>query len=234
MTALRCTPLLALALALALALPAGAADPVGQSDPPKTLMLAPGKLLVSDELAGPLGKDWKANKGKWEAADGGVRGTEKKEDMHGAVARRPVAMKDVILSYSLKLDGAQQTTLSFNDAQGHVCRVLVRPAGLTVRKDAHDKVNGTAADLDTVAVAIKPGEWHTLVVELRGPDILATLDGKHTAFGSHAGIDLSKTNFGLTVAGGSACFKGLRVWESAGPAKDWEATKAKLLEGMKK
>src|SRR4051794_16222369 len=108
MTALRFVPLLALALAI----PAGAADPVGQSDPPKTLMVAPGKLLVSDDFAGSLGKDWKANKGTWVAADGGVRGTEKKEDMHGAVARRQVPMKDVVVSYSLKLDGARQTTLS--------------------------------------------------------------------------------------------------------------------------
>lgn len=230
MTALRFAPLFALAVAL----PVAAADPVAQVDPPKTLMLTPGKLLVSNDFAGSLDKDWKANKGTWVSADGGVRGSEKKVDMHGAVARRQLPMKDVIVAYSLKLDGARQTTLSFNDAGGHVCRVLVRPTGVTVQKDAHDKVNGKAEQLGTAAVAIKPGEWHTLVVELRGPDILATLDGKHTAFGSHAGIDLSKTNFGLTVAGESACFKSLRVWESAGPAQDWEATKTKLLEARKK
>src|SRR4051794_14389659 len=110
MTAIRCTPLLALALVL----PAGAADPVTQPEAPKTLMLTPGKLLLSDDLAGPPGKDWKANKGKWEAADGGVRGSERKSDMHGAVARRTLPMKDVIVAYSLRLDGARQTTLSFN------------------------------------------------------------------------------------------------------------------------
>ncbi len=55
--------------------------------------------------------------------------------------------------------------------------------------------------LDTATVGIKPGEWHTLVVELRGPDILATLDGEHTAFGTHDAIGTAKTNLGLTVAG---------------------------------
>jgi len=186
MTALiRFAPLLALAVVL----PVGAADPA-KTEPPKTLMVAPGKLLMSDDLNAPLGQDWKTAKGRWDVIDGTIR-------------------------------------------KGHVCRVLVRPTGLTVQKDAHDKDTEKPMQLDTAAVAIKPGKWHTLVVELRGPDILATLDGKHTVFGSHPGIDLAKTDLGLTVAGEFVSFKGLRVWESAGPQKDWDATKTKLLEAKK-
>ena len=70
-------------------------------------------------------------------------------------------------------------------------------------------------------------------VEFRGPDILATLDGKHTAYGSHAAIDVEKTNLGFTVAGEFASFRGLRVWDSMGGQKDWDATKAKLLADRK-
>jgi hypothetical protein len=233
MTALRTAPLFAALLAAA---SAPAADPIAPPPTPKTLMLTPGKLLLSDDLSGPLGTDWKAGKGKWEAADGAVRGAELKADMHGAVARRPVAFKDAVIEYSFKLDGTRQTTLSLNGAKGHISRVLVRPTGVTVQKDDQDGKNGpdTAAPLDTAAVTVKPGEWHTLVVELRGPDILATLDGTHTAFGSHPAIDAEKANLGLTVAGEAASFRKLRVWAAAGPAPGWEAAKAKLLEGRKK
>jgi hypothetical protein len=156
--------------------------------------------------------------------------------MHGAVARRNLPMKDVIIAYSFKIDGAKKTTLSLNAAKGHLCRVLLDTRGVTVQKDDQDGKKGPdkAMPLDTAKADIKPGQWHTLVVELRGPDILATVDGKHTAFGSHPAIDKDKANLGLTVAGESVAFKNLRVWEAAGPSKNWEATRAKLLEARKK
>lgn len=224
----RSVPLFA---ALVLVVPAVAADPAA----PRTRMAATGKLLLADSLAGPLGKEWKVAKGKWEADGGAVRGSEVKADMHGAVARRNLAMKEVVVQYSFRLDGAKTTTLSFNGAKGHVCRVIVRPTGITVQKDDQDGKKGPdkPAPLGTAAGPVKPGSWHTLVVELRGPDMLATLDGEHVAFGSNPAIDTAKTNLGLTVAGQSASFKDLKVWEAAGVNKDWEATRAKLLAGKK-
>jgi hypothetical protein len=220
--------------ALTLGLAAAAAEPTTPPSP-QTQMVSTGKLLLSDDLSAALGKGWKASKGKWEVVDGAIRGAELKADMHGAVARHDVTMKDAVIEYSFKLDGTKQTTLSLNGAKGHVSRVLVRPTGITVQKDDQDGKNGPdkAVPLDTVEVPVKAGEWHTLVVELRGPDILATLDGKHTAYGSHAAIDVEKTNLGLTVAGESASFRGLRVWDSAGVRKDWDTTKSKLLANKK-
>lgn len=229
---MRSLPFLA---ALALAVSAAAARQPAAPTTPKTLLAVPGKLLLSDDLNADLGKDWKAAKGKWEVVEGAVRGSELKADMHGAVARRNVTIKDAVIEYSFKIDGTKQTTLSLNGAKGHVCRVIVRPTGISVQKDDQDGKDGPdkAVPLDTAEVTVKPGEWHTLVVELRGPDILATLDGKHTAFGSHAAIDVEKTNLGFTVAGEFASFRGLRVWDSTGTQKDWDATKAKLLADRK-
>jgi hypothetical protein len=133
-----------------------------------------------------------------------------------------------VLQYSFKLDGAASTTLSFND-KGHVCRVSIRPTALVVQKDDQDgKTKPDKGEvLDTKAISLKPGEWHTLVVELRGPDILATLDGTTTAYGTHAAIDKAKANVGITVAGESASFKNLTIWEGT-PSKEWDANKAKL------
>lgn len=222
-------------IAFALSLSAAVAEPPATQPASKTLMVSTGKLLLGDDLNAALGKEWKASKGKWELVDGAIRGAELKADMHGAVARRNITMKDAVIEYSFKIDGTKQTTLSLNGAKGHVCRVLVRPTGITVQKDDQDGKDGPdkAAVLDTVEVSVKPGEWHSLVVELRGPDILATLDGKYTAFGSHAAIEVEKTNLGLTVAGESASFKGLRVWDSTGTQKDWDTTKAKLVADKK-
>ncbi|MBN9518154.1 hypothetical protein J0H58_06500 [bacterium] len=222
---LRALPLLVLA-----ALPADAQDPLAPAGVPATKMLVPGKALVSDDLAAPLGKEWKVAKGKWEVSGGAVRVAELPADMHGAVARRDVALRSAVIEYGFKLDGAKVTTLSVNGPKGHVCRVLVRPTGLTVQKDDQDGKKGDdkAVPLATVTTPVTAGEWHTLVVELRGADLLATLDGRHTAFGSHPAIDAARTNLGLTVAGESASFRRLRVWEAEAVRPDWESTRAGL------
>lgn len=204
--------------------------------PPTTVMLAPGKVLLDEPLNAPFAKEWKVGKGKWEVTDGAVRGAELKSDMHGAVARRNLDMKDTVVALSFKLDGAKVISLSFNGAKGHISRVRVTPTGVSVQKDDQDGKDGPdkAAVLDTASAEIKSGEWHTLVVELKGSAILATLDGKHTAFGEHDAIGAARTNLGLTVAGETASFKGLKVFEAAGAVKDWDATRTKLLAARKK
>ena len=225
----------ALVFALCASSVAVCADPVA-STAPVTQMLVPGKVLLDEPLNAPFGKEWKAAKGEWKPIDGALRGAEVAADMHGAVARRDLAMKDTVIAVSFKLDGAKVISLSFNGAKGHISRVRVTPTGVTVQKDDQDGKNGPdkAAVLDTASVTIKPGEWHNLVVELRGADILATLDGKHTAFGTHEAIAKDRTNLGLTVAGETASWKGLKVWDASGPAKDCDETKKKLLAAKKK
>ncbi len=225
-------PFFALAIA---GLSAGAADPAAPAAP-QTVMLIPGKLLLNDPLGTAFSSDWKVAKGRWEAVDGAMRGAEIKEDMHGAVARRNLELKDAVIAFSFKLDGTKMISLSLNGAKGHISRVRIAPNGVTVQKDDQDGKKGDdkAAVLNTAAVTIEPGKWHTMVVELRGADILATLDGKQTAFGSHPTIAAAKANFGLTVAGESASFKDFKVWEATGPVKDWETIRAKLVAETKK
>lgn len=199
------------------------------SDEPPTLMTERGKPLFSDPLNTAPGKAWNIGKGKWEAADGALVGSEVKSDMHGAVMRHAQKFRDGIIQYSFKLDGARTTTLSLNTARAHLCRVVITPAGFRVQKDDSDhKGPDKAIVFQAVKTRITPGEWHTIVVELRGSEMLASLDGKHVAFGANDALDVEKFNLGLTVAGESAAFKNLSVWEAL-PNSGWEKTKAKLL-----
>lgn len=180
---------------------------------PTTTKLAAGKVLFVDPLNTALNGSWKVAKGKWELSEGAIKGSELKSDMHGAVARHDVAFKDGIIEFSFRLDGAKSISLSMNTNKGHICRLAVRPTGFSVVKDAQDKKAGDkAAVLGTCDVAIKPGEWHTMVLELAGDEMLATMDGKHKASGSNAAVNKEKANLGFTVAGETASFKGLKVW----------------------
>ncbi len=205
---------------------------------PKTLMTERGKLLFSEDFAQPLQKaklekgkaptaGWRMAKGKWETVDGALKGTEIKADMHGAVARYPLAFKDVIIQYDVRVDGCKMTTLSINDAKEHVCRVLINKAGFTAQKDDHDHAGpDKAVKFGTAQMDIKPGEWKTVVLEIKGKEMVAHIDGKAVA-GADDLIEVSKANFGFTVAGESASFRNLKVWEAL-PNDGWSKTKSKL------
>ncbi len=213
-------------LFLPLMIPALAAAPASESP---TLMTERGKLLFEDSLSTTPGKAWKIAKGQWEPADGALIGTELKSDKHAAVLRHTQTFHNAIIQYSFKLDGARNTTLSVNTAKAHLCRVLILPTGFRVQKDDFDHEGpDKAAILQDVKTPLKAGEWHTLVVELNGKEMLAGLDGQHVAFGSHDALDVDKANFGLTILGGSVAFKELKVWEAL-PNASWEKTKTELL-----
>lgn len=199
---------------------------------PNTAMTERGNLLFADDFAQAPGKQWKIGIGKWELVDGVLQGSEQKADKHGAVIRHFMSFQNVVIQYSFKLDGAAQTTLSIDGAKGqHCCRAIVTPSSLAVRKDMN--ADGPAMILDRCATEVKPSQWHTIVVEVLGKEVLARLDGDVVAFGSHESIDVKKTNFFLTVSGASASFKDLRAWEGL-PSKSWETTRAKLLESRVK
>ncbi|MBI3467423.1 MAG: hypothetical protein HY000_30815 [Planctomycetes bacterium] len=204
----------------------------GETAEAKTVMTNRGKLIFSDAFGSPLEKPWNVAKGAWDIVDSAVQVRELKSDHHGAVARRALPVADFVAQYSFKLDGAKSTTFSVNCPQGHCCRVSITPNSLVVRKDSHDHNRADkAVTLGQQRVQIAPGVWHTLVIEIHGPELLATLDGKTVAYGSHESIAVTKSNIGLTVAGESASFKDLRVWE-AQPNSQWAANKEKLLKGQ--
>jgi hypothetical protein len=202
-------------------------------DAPPTLMLTPTKLLVSEDLNQPFGKEWFAKPGKWEVVDGAMRGSERTEDMHGAVRRREVRFTSAVVQFSFRLDGAKAISLSMNAEKGHVCRVRILETGFTVQRDKDKEQNEKPIVLDKYDVKITPKEWHTMIVEMSGKDMLAKLDGKHVAFGSHDGLTTPKASVGFTVQGASASFKSLCVYEGT-LAKAWELQRAKLLEQRKK
>ncbi len=196
------------------------------ADAPKTLLAEPGKQLLSDDLkTAPDGKEWKAAKGKWEVMDGILSGAEKPEDKHGAVMRHALAFENAVIQYEVKLDGAKMTTLSISDAKEHVCRVLLNPTGFTVQKDDHDHDGPDKAVIfGRQNIPLKTGEWHTVVLEIVGDTMLATVDGAHATFGSDPLLATKKANLGFTVAGQSTSFRNLRVWDAV-PKQDWEKTK---------
>jgi hypothetical protein len=208
-------------LLLAITLPA--ADK--SADLPTT-MSERGKLLFSDDFAGDAPKpEWGQLKGKWAVASGALRGTEVETDNHPAVTRNRFDYRNAVFQFTFKLDGCKTASLSLNNQEGHVGRVIITPKDFTVQRDKpNKKTDAKAAKLDTKEAKLGDGQWHTFVVEVVGDRMLAKLDDQIVAFGENAGLDVEKKDFGFTVAGSSLLVKSVRVWEAT-PKKDFDKKK---------
>jgi len=213
---------------------------------PQTLLTQRGKLLLSEDFAKPVEQakmlakadpktkvkaqfsdGWRLRPGQWDFVGEAMKGTELAADKHGAVARIPFSFKDAVIQYDVRLDGCKQTTFSVNDAKDHVCRVLINPKGFTAQKDDNDHAGpDKALKFGTVDMAIQPGTWHTVLIEIMGEEMVTTIDGK-TVAGSHALIGTDKANFGFTVTGDGASVRNLRVWEAL-PNAQWAKNKKQL------
>jgi hypothetical protein len=190
-----------------------------------TKLCVRGKLLLSEDFAAPeLGVDWKKSKGEWAVVDGALRGKELAADAHAAVLKRALPAKDAVIQLSFRFDGAKQASVSF-DGKGHVCRVILTPAGFTLRRDAAK--GEKPLPLAKAAADFKPGEWHRLLIEIRGGEFLAQVDDKTWAFGQDDGVAAEKTTFGFPVSGDSFSVDSLRIWEAL-PNPAWPDEKFKL------
>ena len=218
---------------------ASAAEPLPDVSP---LLTKPGKLLFREDLTEvPHERDkqnkvrrggWQSGKGKWEIKDGVLIGAEKPEEHHGGMLTKPgLAFHNAAIAVSFRLDGARGITLDANSqALGRIIAVTVSSTSLklSVSLSGGDKMEV----LDTVPLNLEPGTWRTLVLEMQGKDVLASIDGKQIVFGANERVDVNKTSVQLRVGGESVAFRNLRVWETE-PSDAWDATKAKLLEVRK-
>jgi hypothetical protein len=196
---------------------------------PPTLMTERGKLMYSSNLNAPLDSDWKVAKGDWKVVDGVLNGTQLAADNHGAVARYAMNFKDIIIQYDVKLGAGKATSLSINDTNGHICRISLTQKGFTATKDDHDH-DGPNESVKLGAGAFKSdvNAWHTVLLELRGSEMLARVD-EQVIVGQNPEIDVTKANFGLTVSGQGVQFRNLRVWEAL-PNTSWAETRAKFMK----
>lgn len=192
----------------------------------ETLMTKAGQLIYSDGLS-DIQDGWMHKLGDWKNEEGALIGAEKPSDDHGAVFKRKLSFTNVIIEFSFKLDGASGISLSIDDDEDHVCRMNINPAGFTVQKDDHDHEGpDERVEFEHLNTEIEPNEWHVARIEILGNEMLGQI-GEAIGFGTHQLIGTEKTRFGFTVAGQSAQFKELKVWESL-PNETWEKEKRRL------
>lgn len=209
-------------LVVSLMLGAAAADV-----PP--LMVQPGELLLDETFAGGLNADrWTVAIGDWKVAGGVLAGAERPADHHAAVIKTPFTSRAAVVQFSFLLKPDSTIHFSINDAGGHNSRVIVAGRSIVMRKDLDKKdPRSYSPVLDEAGGTIAPDTWHTMIVELNGPEMLVRVDDAVFLYGTHPGIDREKTDIGFPVTG-AALFDHVKIW-NATPRPSWPAEKAKLL-----
>jgi hypothetical protein len=176
------------------------------AEPPpdaKPLLTKTGKVLFSEDFSEvPHERDkknktrggWMSGKGRWEMKDGVLVGAEKPEEKHGAMLTKPrLAFHNAAVQVSFRLDGARAITLDANSfAMGRIIAVTVTNTSLKLARSLQggDKMEV----LDTVPLKLEPGTWHTLLLEMQGKEVVASIDGREVAFGAGERIDVYKTS----------------------------------------
>lgn len=189
---------------------------------------------------------WRVMNGTWTQVDGGIRGIVKPKVYPAATLHLPLVYQDAIIQVEVRLDDIQLDDPpkgDFNSAgvvlregnAAHIGSVRLGKGSFSAGKDKTKsrEVKGTVVTDDEVVfgkqtMPIKPGEWHTLLIEVRGEDMLATVDGGSAVFGSHPVIGLPKgiLSFGTPR---SVSYRNLRVFEAL-PNPAWETNKSALLK----
>jgi CubicO group peptidase (beta-lactamase class C family) len=237
--------------ALMLVIRAGAdEDPL-----PATLMTLPGELLASEDFDQALApftgvpegfasgfRGWRFNHlpkaGHWEQKNGVFTGTELPGSHHPATASFGLGFQDAIIQCEVRLDNVpsegrpyRTAFLKITDRKDYVVQLSIGSGGLFLTPYDATRIDPKTGQRErgTPAKARFPvalDEWHTLVLEISGDEIVGTLDGRSVTL-SNALFGADKHSL-MIGAGTQASFRHFRVWKTR-PNPGWTASKEKLL-----
>ncbi|HYF38016.1 MAG TPA: hypothetical protein VD994_22125, partial [Prosthecobacter sp.] len=215
-----------------------------------TLMAERGKQLVDQPLNAPLppfdGKSngfasgfrgWRWNAvprgGRWEITGGAFTGRETLEVNHPATASYGFPFKDVVIQCEVRMNdvpmaGRKYRSLSVRttDTKDYVCSIHMNEGGFRITKDDNDHAGpDKSVPLGQIKAPLKLGEWHQVVFEILGDEMVGTVDGQSLT-GRHPLIASDKHSI-MFVMGVEGSARNLKVWEAL-PKKEWEKTRAEL------
>ncbi len=213
MTTPRLLALLPLVAALLSAAPAEYSPVLGQR----------GKLLLEETFAGAaLPAGWTRNTGELALDAGALRAREVAADNHAAAFRKALPLQDCLVQVDVKIGGPATFHLGFDPApgalkkKGHLFSVIVSPGQWTLTEH-NDKADPAAKNKVHARgkTSLKPGEWATLTLELKGTSVVAHLTGHAPLQASAPDFAVKKPGLVFRVAGKgehAAWFDNVRVW----------------------
>jgi hypothetical protein len=182
-----------------------------------------GRLLLEESFEGDtLPKGWTGKTGGLRIADGVLHASQKRDDGRLGLFNREQPMQDAAIQIDFKFNGARGINLSCNPSpgelrkHGHLFSVMITPAmwNITEHNDKADPKSRSKA-LVSAPEKFKPGQWYSLLIEMKGDDVVATVEGKKPLRASSQDFRVKKPGLEFRVAGRDGeeiLFDNLRVW----------------------
>jgi len=229
---------LTLLLAAGLFVPAAAQD---KKDPkkkapaePKVWMCKKGDLLWEEKWEGAdLPKDWYKGKGNWLVESGTLKAAELPADAHHAYTSRKVTEANAVIQFSFKLDGAKWMG-GFFDGKEHVSALTLNGDSFAIKKMSGIGPTSKSTEIDSTKMKLNDGAWHTVVWEVYGDEMVATIDDQQMVLAKADGLSSDRSHLELNTGGGQwAVFKDVKVWKADLDDK-WPQKRATIIQLMKK
>lgn len=214
-----------------------------------------GDVIFSDSFDGPMKPEWQPGmKTRFTVIDGALNGQpataedqgkahDKQHDGSSPAIQLNVPTGDCIVHYAFKIsDKINAQHLTFNDGTsvtgtGHISSLQLHfRTGASLAKKKNTKKPG---DIDEVLASNewkpKPGEWHQVLQEMRGEEVVVQIEGGPTLIAKHPRFAMAKTWLSLSTwgSGGTVSYDDVQIWK-AEAYPQWESTRAKLMPPSKK
>jgi hypothetical protein len=188
--------------------------------------------------AGPVG----GKSGRWKLADGCFIGMESPGASHPATASFGYQFTDAIIQCEVRLNDVPEEGRKYRslfvkatDLKDYVIALSIGPGGLFLIPYDAERINPATkqrekGEMGRVPTPVNLNEWHTVVLEIKGDEVVGTIDGKSTTL-SNPLISVAKHSIMLGASTESS-FRHLRVWEAL-PNADWAAAKTTLQSAPK-
>lgn len=182
-----------------------------------------GDKLLEETFSSPeLPKGWNANTGTLRVVDGALLAAEKSSDKHIGAFRHPLPLQDCAVQIDFKLGGARVINLGFDPAagelkkKGHLLSVVISKGGWSIIEH-NDKANPESKTKThaKAATPFDPATTYTLLLECKGDNVVAQVNGKEPLKASAPDFHVKKPGLVFRVGGPDAqevAFDNVKVW----------------------
>ncbi|MGZ0173313.1 MAG: hypothetical protein ACKVHE_27620, partial [Planctomycetales bacterium] len=191
------------------------------------VMLLKGKLLAEETFeSADLSGGWEAT-GDVMVADGQLQWASEKGGKKASLnsifqKTKGVTFGDHILEYTVRYHRElYRNQIVYNDKHGHAIIIQLSPELHHVRKwPDQDALHRFEEFPDASGSSLRPGELYTVMVEMRGSELLVHINDENFLFGENYRAGRAKHRLVVSFEGGRGTLDSVRLWEGT-PSPDW-------------
>jgi len=183
-----------------------------------------GKLLLEEKFeSDAVPKGWNKNTGVIAISNGALAASELASDKHAGAFRRLMPLRDCAVQLDFKFTGATMFHLGFDPApgelkkQGHLFSLIITPESWSITEHP-DKSDPKSKNVVHAKVATKfsRDEWFTLLLEVKGNEVVARVAGRESLRVTAKDFHVKKPGLVFRVGGKDGqgvLIDNVKVWE---------------------